>query len=63
GIEQFFGYKEIERLPDYPLDINNPKNQVILKDFIGRVIEELTEGFEKMRKRPSWTRKTIMKNA
>lgn len=46
GIEQFFGYKEIERLPDYPLDINNPKNQVILKDFIGRVIEELTEGFE-----------------
>lgn len=46
GIEQFSGYKSIEKLPDYPLDINNPKNQVILKDFIGRVIEELTEGFE-----------------
>lgn len=46
GIEQFEGYRNIERLPDYPLDINNPKNQVILKDFIGRVIEELTEGFE-----------------
>lgn len=46
GLEQFFGYKLIEKLPDYPLDINNPKNQVILKDFIGRVIEELTEGFE-----------------
>lgn len=46
GLEQFFGYKPIEKLPDYPLDINNPKNQVILKDFIGRVIEELTEGFE-----------------
>lgn len=46
GIEQFSGYKSIEKLPDYPLDINNPKSQVILKDFIGRVIEELTEGFE-----------------
>lgn len=28
------------------MDINNAKSQVILKDFIGRVIEELTEGFE-----------------
>lgn len=46
GIEQFNGYQGIERLPDYPLNINNPKSQVILKDFIGRVIEELTEGFE-----------------
>lgn len=46
GIEQFSGYKSIEKLPDYPLGINNPKSQVILKDFIGRVIEELTEGFE-----------------
>ena len=46
GIEQFNGYKGIEKLPDYPLDINNPKSQAILKDFIGRVIEELTEGFE-----------------
>lgn len=46
GLEQFSGYKSIEKLPDYPLDINNPKSQVILKDFIGRVIEELTEGFE-----------------
>lgn len=46
GIEQFEGYRVIEKLPEYPLDINNSKNQVILKDFIGRVIEELTEGFE-----------------
>ena len=46
GLEQFNGYKEIEKLPVYPLDINNPKSQIILKDFIGRVIEELTEGFE-----------------
>ena len=46
GIEQFEGYRNIEKLPVYPLDINNAKSQVILKDFIGRVIEELTEGFE-----------------
>lgn len=46
GLEQLNGYRQIESLPEYPLDINNPKNQVILKDFIGRIIEELTEGFE-----------------
>lgn len=46
GLEQLNGYRQIELLPEYPLDINNPKSQVILKDFIGRVIEELTEGFE-----------------
>lgn len=40
------GYKQIEKLPDYPLNINIAKSQVILKDFIGRVIEELSEGFE-----------------
>lgn len=44
--EQFKGYQNIENLPNYPFDINHPKNQVILKDFIGRVIEELIEGFE-----------------
>ena len=46
GLEQLNGYRQIESLPEYPLDINNPKSQVILKDFIGGVIEELTEGFE-----------------
>lgn len=46
GLEQLNGYRQIESLPEYPLDINNLKSQVILKDFIGRVIEELTEGFE-----------------
>lgn len=44
--EQFKGYQNIENLPNYPFDINNAKNQVILKDFIGRVIEELMEGYE-----------------
>ena len=46
GIEQFEGYRQIEKLPEAPLDVNNPSNQSTLKDFIGRVIEELTEGFE-----------------
>lgn len=46
GIQQFEGYRQIEKLPEAPLDVNNPYNQVILKDFIGRVIEELMEGYE-----------------
>ena len=46
GSTQLNGYLKIEGLPTPPLDINPPKSQVILKDFIGRVIEELTEGYE-----------------
>ena len=46
GTEQLEGYLKIEGLPSPPLDINHPQSQVILKDFIGRVIEELTEGYE-----------------
>lgn len=44
--EQMRGYKEIEKLPDWPFDLNVPSDQEILKSFIGNVIEELTEGFE-----------------
>lgn len=46
GLTQLNGYLKIEGLPSPPLDINPPKSQVILKDFIGRIIEELTEGYE-----------------
>lgn len=46
--EQFEGYKLIEKLPEYPLNINTQKSQVILKDFISRVIEELVEGYESL---------------
>lgn len=46
GSTQLKGYLKIEKLPDYPLNINPASSQVILKDFIGRVIEELTEGYE-----------------
>lgn len=39
-------YIKIEGLPQYPIDVNTKKSQVILKDFTGRVIEELAEGYE-----------------
>ena len=41
-------YVKIEGLPKYPLDVNTKKSQVIIKDFVGRVIEELAEGYESM---------------
>lgn len=43
-------YVKIEGLPSYPIDVNSKKNQIILKDFTGRVIEELGEGYESMLK-------------
>lgn len=46
NITQLEGYMKIEGLPEPPLDVNLIKSQVILKDFIGRVIEELSEGYE-----------------
>lgn len=39
-------YIGIEGLPNYPIDVNTKRSQVILKDFIGRVVEELAEGYE-----------------
>lgn len=48
--EQLEQYRVIELLPDWPFDVNNPNCQRILKDFIGNVIEELTEGMESLYK-------------
>lgn len=39
-------YIIIEGLPSYPIDLNTKSSQNIIKDFTGRVIEELGEGFE-----------------
>ena len=39
-------YISIESLPDYPIDINTKESQILLKDFTGRIVEELGEGFE-----------------
>lgn len=46
--ELLAGYIGIEGLPQYPVDVNTKKSQVLLKDFTGRVIEELAEGYEAM---------------
>jgi hypothetical protein len=46
GKEQLEGYSKIESLPEYPLDVNSRTSQVMLKDFIGRVTEELSEGYD-----------------
>lgn len=48
NLQQLEVYKGIEKLPDWPFDVNNPSQQRILKDFIGNVIEELTEGIESL---------------
>jgi len=39
-------YIGIESLPSYPIDINTKQSQTLVKDFTGRIIEELGEGFE-----------------
>lgn len=39
-------YIGIESLPPYPIDINTREAQVLIKDFNGRIIEELGEGWE-----------------
>jgi len=39
-------YVSIEGIPKYPFDLNSKNSQVIIKDFIARIIEELGEAFE-----------------
>lgn len=39
-------YIGIEGLPNYPVNINSKPSQILLKDFTGRIIEEMAEGFE-----------------
>ena len=39
-------YVGIEGLPQYPIDVNTRSSQVLMKDFIGRIIEELGEAWE-----------------
>lgn len=42
------GYVKIEGLPPYPINVNTKVSQTLIKDFVGRVIEELAEGYESM---------------
>ena len=39
-------YIKIESLPEYPIDVNTKESQDLIKDFAGRIIEELGEGYE-----------------
>ena len=39
-------YVSIEGLPNYPVNVNTKASQTLLKDFTGRVIEELAESYE-----------------
>ena len=39
-------YIKIESMPRYPIDINTKESQKLLKDFSGRIVEELGEGYE-----------------
>ena len=47
GYRQLDCYKPLERLPEYPMDINSTKNQSLMKTLISQVVEELMEGFHK----------------
>lgn len=48
GKDQLDKYLDIEGLPKYPIEVNTKKSQVILKDFISRIQEELSEGYESL---------------
>jgi hypothetical protein len=39
-------YIGVEKLPPYPIDLHAPTNQILIKDFIARVTEELGEAYE-----------------
>lgn len=53
-------YVGIEGLPQYPLDVNTKKNQSLIKDFVGRVIEELAEGYESFKLVENLTHKNLL---
>lgn len=40
-------YIEKEKLPDYPVDINTKASQILLRDFLYRITEEVSEVYEK----------------
>jgi len=43
-------YTRIERLPEPPFDLDVKSHQIIIKDFIARIIEEIGEGYESLEK-------------
>lgn len=50
-LSSYINYGPEEELPqEWPISVNPPSNQVVLKDFIDRVTEELMEGYESTQK-------------
>lgn len=39
-------YKDIEKLPEWPMSLNIRHSQVVIKDFLWRVTEEVSESYE-----------------
>jgi len=43
-------YIGVEKLPEYPLNLDTKEHQLIMKDLLARVVEELAESFECLKK-------------
>lgn len=56
------GYIKIESLPQYPINIQSKSSQTLIKDFVGRVIEELSESYESLMVIDSIIQNTICLN-
>lgn len=57
------GYIKIESLPQYPINIQSKSSQTLIKDFVGRVIEELSESYESLMAIDSIIQNTIYSNS
>lgn len=56
-------YTGIESLPKYPIDINTKSSQVLIKDFVSRIVEELGEAWESYEIMMSMRNKLLDKEA
>lgn len=59
-MELIDNYVKIEKTVAPPININTKSSQVLLKDFTGRVIEELAEGYESLIEMSNLTEKNCL---
>ena len=59
-MELIDNYVRIEKTVAPPININTKSSQVLLKDFTGRVIEELAEGYESLIEISNLTEKNLL---
>lgn len=59
-MELIDNYVKIEKTIAPPININTKSSQVLLKDFTGRVIEELAEGYESLIEISNLTEKNLL---